>query len=45
MDLALIIVGVIGVLMFGAYIFLIYKTSKDDERNKKLEGMGKNGHD
>ncbi len=37
MDTALIIVGVIGVLMFVAYIFLIYKTSHDDQRAKSKE--------
>jgi hypothetical protein len=37
MDLALIIICVLGVLLFGLYFFMIVKTSRDDQKAKKLE--------
>lgn len=44
MDTAIIIFGVIGVILFGLYVFFIIKTSHDDQKkNKKninLNGSG-----
>jgi hypothetical protein len=41
MDRAIIIFGVIGALMFLAYVFFIIKTAYDDEKQKKLEAKKK----
>lgn len=43
MDTALIIFCAIGALMFVAYVFLIIKTSRDDEKAKKQEKLNSNG--
>jgi hypothetical protein len=44
MDLALTIICVLGILLFGIYIFAMIKTSRDDVKAKKLENeMRKNG--
>ena len=39
MDRVIIIFGVIGALMFGAYVYFIIKTSYDDEKQKKLDKL------
>jgi len=36
-DIALVVICVIGILLFGLYIFMIVKTSMDDVKAKKLE--------
>ena len=43
MDTGLIIFCSIGVLMFIAYLFFIIKTSRDDQKAKKMEETGRNG--
>lgn len=43
MDGAIVIFGVIGALMFLAYMFFIFKTSYDDEKKKKAEKLNTNG--
>ncbi len=43
MDGAILIFGVIGVLLFLAYMFFIFKTSYDDEKKKKEEKLNTNG--
>jgi len=43
MDTGLIIFCIIGVLLFILYVFLLIKTSYDDQKAKKLEEMSKNG--
>ena len=44
MEFSLIAICVIGVVMFGAYMFFIVKTSMDDVKEKKLEEeLRKNG--
>ncbi|MCX7877239.1 MAG: hypothetical protein N2510_01210 [Ignavibacteria bacterium] len=43
MDLAIIIFGIIGVILFGAYVFFIIKTAHDDEKNKKKKHHHQNG--
>jgi hypothetical protein len=35
MDVAIIIILIVGILMFAGYIFLIYKTSKNDDNKNK----------
>jgi hypothetical protein len=37
MDIALLIISIIGGLLFLLYIFMIIKTSRDDYKAKKLE--------
>jgi hypothetical protein len=39
MDRAILIFGVIGALMFAAYVYFIIKTSYDDEKLKKKEKL------
>ncbi len=39
MDRAIILFGIIGALMFAAYIYFIIKTSYDDEKLKKKEKL------
>ncbi|HAX49338.1 MAG TPA: hypothetical protein DCX92_10180 [Bacteroidetes bacterium] len=39
MDRVIIVFAVIGILMFGAYIYFIIKTSYDDEKQKKKEKL------
>jgi hypothetical protein len=50
MDIAMWIFCIIGCLMFLAYLFFLYKTSYDDQKEKKrqdaldkMESMHKNG--
>lgn len=52
METAMLIFCIIGVLMFLAYLFFIYKTSYDDQKEKKRleklneeleKGIHKNG--
>ena len=44
MDIAILIICIIGILLFGLYVFMIVKTSMDDVKAKKLEEqMNKNG--
>jgi len=44
MDTGLIIFCAIGVLLFILYVFLLIKTSHDDQKAKKLQDMSKNGN-
>ena len=37
MDKAILVFGIIGILMFAAYVYFIIKTSYDDEKQKKLD--------
>lgn len=39
MDRAIIIFGIIGILLFVAYMFFIIKTSYDDEKKKKQDKL------
>lgn len=44
MDTGLLIFGVIGVLLFITYVFLIIKTAHDDSKARKKEKeQSKNG--
>jgi len=45
MDIALLIICIIWILLFGLYVFMLVKTSMDDVKAKKLENeqMNKNG--
>ena len=49
MEGAMLVFCIIGVLMFLAYLFFIYKTSYDDQKKKKQDeelekkGIHKNG--
>ena len=43
MDTGLIIFGIIGILLFLAYVFFLIKTSHDDQKAKKLEEIHRNG--
>ncbi len=45
MDGAILIFGVIGALMFLAYVFFIIKTSYDDEKEKKQGKINSSGKD
>ena len=42
MDRAILIFGVLGALMFAAYVYFIIKTSYDDEKQKKLDKLNEN---
>lgn len=39
MDRAILLFGVIGALLFAAYVYFIIKTSYDDEKLKKKEKL------
>ncbi len=39
MDKAILIFGIIGILLFIAYVYFIIKTSYDDEKQKKLDKL------
>jgi hypothetical protein len=43
MDIALLIICIIGILLFGLYVFMIVKTSMDDVKAKKQEEINKKG--
>lgn len=39
MDIALTVICVLGILLFGLYLFVMIKTSMDDVKAKKLEKL------
>jgi preprotein translocase subunit YajC len=43
METGLIFIGVLGVLLFGIYVFFIIKTSRDDQKNRNNHRIKGNG--